>query len=187
MTEFAAAAEAIGGRHVAPKMRATFYIIYVSTLALLSVGGAELVLRARGIRPWRADGVTVPSIHVEPGGKFFQTHPELGYSHIPGRFKVTLGLTDPSAASPGHPDHLQFTVTHLPNTLRITHPVDRATDESGKPDLGSSAARSRTAGASTTTRRTPGYFSSGCPSITLSTSASADTGPSIRCSSFARR
>jgi hypothetical protein len=137
MTEFAVAPDAIVGGDVAPTktVRATFYIIYMSILALLFVGGAELVLRAKGIRPWRADGVTVPSIHVEPGEKFFQTHPALGYSHIPGRFNVTLGLTDPSALAPGHPDHLRFTVTHLPNTLRITHPVDRVTGESGKPEL----------------------------------------------------
>ena len=44
--------------------------------------------------------------------KFFSKHPTLGYSHIAGKFTVTLG------------DGYSFKVTHLPNTLRITHPLN---------------------------------------------------------------
>jgi len=73
------------------------------------VAGAEVILRTKSVKPWRKHKIT---IQVEPGGKFFRRHPTLGYSHIPGRFIVTLG------------SGYSFNVTHLPNTLRITHPID---------------------------------------------------------------
>jgi lysophospholipase L1-like esterase len=101
----------------------------------LFIGGLELVVRAKGVRPWNANAPTVPTIEVEPGGKFFRSHPHLGYTHIPGTFSVTLRLTNPSAVAPGDPDHLRFAVTHLPNTLRITRPVDRPAMDSAKPDI----------------------------------------------------
>jgi hypothetical protein len=138
MTECAASdGQTMIGSNVAPQKtaRAAFYTIYLSMLALLFVGGLELVVRAKGVRPWNANGVTVPTIEVEPGGKFFQSHPQLGYTHIPGTFNVTLGLTNQSAVGPGDPDHLRFTVTHLPNTLRVTHPVRPAAADASKPDI----------------------------------------------------
>jgi hypothetical protein len=77
--------------------------------ALIALIGAELTLRWLGYQPWQVKGI---KIAVEPGGKFFTKHPRLGYIHLPGEFKVTL------------PDGYGFKVTHLPNTLRITHPLD---------------------------------------------------------------
>ena len=47
---------------------------------------------------------------VQPGGKFFKKHPTLGYSHLPGKYKITL------------PSGYVFHVTHSEDTLRITHP-----------------------------------------------------------------
>jgi len=83
---------------------------------LVFVVSAEAILRAMGAEPWRVREI---SIEVHPGGKFFTKHPILGYSHIPGEFEVTLrtGYT--------------FHVTHLPNTLRITHPIEQVEEEGG--------------------------------------------------------
>jgi hypothetical protein len=79
----------------------------VFTLALAVV--SEVVLRLSGIGPWTKKDA---GIRVEPGGTFFTPHPTLGYTHLPGSFQVTL------------PDGYSFHVTHLPNTLRVTHPLD---------------------------------------------------------------
>jgi len=75
--------------------------------ALLAVT-AETVLRLRGFQPWQLSDA---SVKVTPGGKLYNLHPALGYVHIPGDFTVTLG------------DVYSFHMTHLPNTLRITHPL----------------------------------------------------------------
>jgi hypothetical protein len=137
MTEFAGhITDEMAAAYVPPSKtrRALFYAIYLSVLTLLFGGGAELVVRAKGGKPWRAAAVTVPTIHVEPGGKFFQIHPQLGYSHIPGRFLVTLGRTIP-AVRPDDEENLRFTVTHLPNTLRITRPLDQGKQDPRKEDI----------------------------------------------------
>jgi hypothetical protein len=91
------------------KKKALFYLVYLVVLAIVFVACAEVVLRSKGIRPWKKYDVP---IQVEPGGKFFQKHTTLGYAHIPGRFTVTLG------------SGYSFKVAHLSNTLRITHPIE---------------------------------------------------------------
>jgi len=78
-------------------------------LLLLFFVGAELILRLEGAHPWQKREVR---IQVSPGGTFVATHPTVGYTHIPGKFTVTLDT--------GY----SFHVTHLPNTLRITHALD---------------------------------------------------------------
>ncbi len=107
-----------------PTTRAVFYALYLLVLMLLFVGGAELVLRAKGVTPWNAGSDDVSAIRVEPGGRLFQPHPTLGYTHIPGRFVVTTGIP---GAAPGSPvadeRRLRSEVTHLPSTLRITRPL----------------------------------------------------------------
>ena len=85
--------------------RAPLYVIYLLTLVVLFAGTAEVILRLSGLKPWRTPDVPV---QVDPGGKFFIAHPTLGYSHIPGKFIVTLG------------SGYSFHVTHLPNTQRVT-------------------------------------------------------------------
>lgn len=75
--------------------------------ALLAVT-AETVLRFRGFQPWQLSDFP---LKVTPGGKLYNLHPTLGYVHIPGDFTVTLR------------DGYSFHLTHLPNTLRITHPL----------------------------------------------------------------
>ncbi len=96
------------------------YLAYLLFLAVSLVVGAEVVLRQRGIKPWQPDDSVV---QVDPGGSFSRPHPTLGYTHIPGRFAVTL------------PTGFSFTVTHLPNTLRITHPLDSYGEANQKPEL----------------------------------------------------
>src|SRR5262245_40803185 len=92
-------------------MRGKVFLLAAYWLVLvgLFVAAAEYILRRRGIEPWRPAPVAV---RVSPGGRFFVKHPTLGYTHIPGHFIVTLGT--------GY----SFRVTHLPDTLRITHPLD---------------------------------------------------------------
>jgi lysophospholipase L1-like esterase len=85
-----------------------FSLIYLVVLATVMGVVAELLVRLHGIEPWSVPDLP---IHVTPGGRFYATHPELGYTHLPGAFVVTL------------PDGYAFTVTHLPNTLRVTHPL----------------------------------------------------------------
>jgi len=80
-------------------------LIVVIVLAAVSEG----VLRLAGIQPWNAEKKTT---RVEPGGTFFIKNPTLGYTHIPGPFTVTLA------------DGYSFHVTHLANTLRVTHPIE---------------------------------------------------------------
>lgn len=100
--------------------KASLYVIYLLILAVLFVTGAEIVLRTKGIEPWRKHEVFV---QVDPGGTFFRKHPILGYSHYPGRFAVTL--------SSGY----SFNVTHLPNTLRITRPIDSYKESERKEEI----------------------------------------------------
>lgn len=91
--------------------RKKFFFVCVSSVVLVIVLAvvSEVVLRLAGIGPWTKKDA---NIRVEPGGTFFFPHPTLGYTHIPGSFHVTL------------PDGYDFHVTHLPNTLRVTHPLD---------------------------------------------------------------
>jgi len=89
-------------------------LLLVVFLGVFSV--AEMGLRLLGHRPWR---VTDLKIRVDPGGKLFQTHPTLGYNHLPEQYQITL--------SKGY----SFTVTHGADTLRITH---RQHDEADNKD-----------------------------------------------------
>lgn len=93
---------------LAQTKKAFFYATYFLILVALSLAGTEFVLRHEGVKPW---GMSDIHIRVEPGGKLFTKHSSLGYMHIPGRFTVTLDT------------EYSFRVTHLPNTLRITHPL----------------------------------------------------------------
>jgi hypothetical protein len=93
-------------------------ILLSSTILLMVVG--ETFVRLKGVQPWRKFDMP---IKVDPGGKFFSRHPTLGYSHIPGKFTVTLQ------------DGYLFKVTHLPNTLRITHPLSTYTEFNQKEEI----------------------------------------------------
>jgi lysophospholipase L1-like esterase len=103
-------------RTLTRRKHVVFSLIYLVVLAAVTVVAAELLVRLHGIEPWRV--LDLP-IRVTPGGRFYATHPELGYAHLPGAFVVTLA------------DGYAFTVTHLPNTLRVTHPLP--TDATARP------------------------------------------------------
>jgi len=77
-------------------------------LAVLSFLGAEIILRLNNVRPWQPEPVEVK---VEPGMRFFRADPVLGYTHLPGRFEVTLETTDHT-----------FVVNHDEDGLRFTGP-----------------------------------------------------------------
>jgi hypothetical protein len=94
--------------------------VYLLVLAVFLAAGAEVIVRKRGWRPWNPEE---PVVEVTPGGRFFQKDPILGYTHIPGRFTVTLG------------DDYSFTATHLPTTLRITHPPRAGESADPRPEI----------------------------------------------------
>lgn len=85
-----------------------FVAICSTILAVFIISASEAILRWKGFQPYRPEKI---AIKVDPGGKLYDRHPTLGYANIPGEFKVTLF------------DGYSFTVTNLPNTLRITHPL----------------------------------------------------------------
>jgi len=78
---------------------------------LLAEGGARLL----GYRPWQ---VKQADVVVEPGGKFFRAHPSLGYTHLPGQFKVAINGS------------FVFRATNLENTLRVTHSLESYSSQS---------------------------------------------------------
>ena len=97
-----------------------FSFIYLVLLATVTVVAARLLVRLHGIEPWIVPDLP---IHVTPSGRFYATHPELGYTHLPGAFVVTL------------PEGYAFTVTHLPNTLPVTHPLPTDAHERPTPEI----------------------------------------------------
>ncbi|WP_417912144.1 SGNH/GDSL hydrolase family protein [Candidatus Electronema sp. TJ] len=103
------------------KHKVLLYAAYLLSLIFLLLGGGELITRMKGMRPWRISDVPV---RVEPGGKFFRKHPTLGYASLPGQFTVTLLRTNYS-----------FHVTHLPNGLRVTHPLNTYDPSVRKPEI----------------------------------------------------
>ena len=85
-------------------------ITYCIFLIIVSLVFSEVLLRILKYAPWTLWSINVS---VEPGNKFFIKHHTLGYTHLPGKFKVTLNDTSYS-----------FNVTNLSNTLSITHPLN---------------------------------------------------------------
>lgn len=85
-------------------------------LALLATG--EMLVRAEG-------GALVqggPRGSDHSRGRVVMLHPTLGYTHLPGRFKVTLG------------DGFVFHMTHGPDTLRVTSGPDPEVSD-GRPEI----------------------------------------------------
>lgn len=95
--------------------RNLFRLIALTLPFLLFFLAGEIVLRVRGLTPFSP----IPeNIRVEPGGRFYATHPKLGYTLIPGHFRVTL------------PDGYSFEASQDEQAHRLTHPPD----ESGASD-----------------------------------------------------
>lgn len=87
-----------------------FTMVAIVVVLLVS----EVILRHLGYIPWKPAHV---SIRIEPGGSLSIKHPVLGYTHRPGRFRITL------------PTGYSFIVTHGEDTLRISAPI-----KPGSPD-----------------------------------------------------
>ena len=92
-------------------------MIVLSTIFLSS---AEYICRIKGIHSWK---INKANITVIPGGKFFTPHATLGYTHLPGQFKVRLA------------DGYSFLVTHSKNTLRVTHHSKTELMQTTKPTI----------------------------------------------------
>ncbi|GAK50578.1 hypothetical protein U14_01811 [Candidatus Moduliflexus flocculans] len=82
-------------------------IIGVLSIFPLIEGG----LRISGYPIWSGGTPPLP-FKVEPGNKLYTTDEHVGFRLLPGKFTVTL------------PDGYSFHMTHLPDTLRITHPLE---------------------------------------------------------------
>jgi hypothetical protein len=82
------------------------------TLNLVVFG--EIALRVADNGPWVPPDIGVT---VEPGGRFFEADPDLGYRMLPGTFDVTL--TNPELDTDYH-----FSVTHGEDGMRLTRPAD---------------------------------------------------------------
>jgi hypothetical protein len=95
-------------------------ITYLIFPIFLSISSAELLLRVAGYKPLQIENVDVA---IEPKGNFFTKDSELGYKHLPGKFKVTLN------------GNYSFHATHLNNSLRITHPFNTYNLQSNKPEI----------------------------------------------------
>lgn len=95
-------------------------ITYLIFPIFLSATSAEIVLRVAGYKPWKIENADVA---VEPKGNFFTKDSELGYKHLPGKFKVTLN------------GNYSFNATHLNNSLRITQPLNSYNQFSTKPEI----------------------------------------------------
>jgi hypothetical protein len=102
------------------RKRFFFYLIAYTFFALLLFSLAEMTARVKGVRPY---AVKAADIVVEPGGRFFTANPTLGYTHLPGQFKITLA------------DSYTFKATNLNNTLRVTHPLNTYPPEDHKREI----------------------------------------------------
>jgi len=96
------------------------YLVYLFLCVLLCASGAELLARMTGHQPWIVKQLNVK---VEPGGRFYAKHPTLGYTAVPGQFKITLD------------NSYVFTVTNLSDSLRATHPPNSYSGQDTKPQI----------------------------------------------------
>ncbi|MEW6210180.1 MAG: SGNH/GDSL hydrolase family protein [Acidobacteriota bacterium] len=97
------------------KRKILFSISAVILALIAAFGIAEVIARLSGESPWVRP--VASNAKIEPGGRFYAAHPSLGYTHLAGRFQVTLGT--------GY----SFTITNGPDTLRATHPTDQIVSE----------------------------------------------------------
>ncbi len=103
------------------KKKFLFYCIITIFIFLIIFVLAEVGLRIVGQKP--ANSKYRLNIKVEPSGKYFKKDSILGYTHLPGKFHVTLN------------DNYTFVTTHNKNTLRITHPIADDSNYVDKPKI----------------------------------------------------
>ena len=93
------------------KKRLLFLSIIFSFFIILLLSLGEIISRQK-IRPWKILPREAVVASLEPPGTYNLKHETLGYTFRPGRVRITL------------PGPYSFNITHLPNGLRITHPLD---------------------------------------------------------------
>ena len=98
-----------GGSAARLSRRKRFFFGSVTGVASVVVilGLAEVILRQRHT-PWT---IRSPVQDVQPAGRYYTSHKELAYIPRPGESTITL------------PGPYSFKTTHLPDGLRITHPL----------------------------------------------------------------
>lgn len=81
------------------------YFLYLLLLLLILSVGAEMILRVRGVKPWK---FIPPDLKINPEGGFYTLHADRGYSHPPGNYDIQ------------YMNRFKFRVTHDENGFRIT-------------------------------------------------------------------
>jgi hypothetical protein len=97
------------GSKLTAKKKLLFTVFSLLIFAILLITISEIILRCKGVEPWQTFRL---DIKVNPKGHLFVGSPALGYINAPGVFNITLA------------DGYSFKVTNLPNTHRITHPLN---------------------------------------------------------------
>jgi len=92
-----------------PRKKILFTISSLLILAVFVIIISEIILRLKGVHPWQKIEI---NLKVNPEGNLYIKNPTLGYTNSPGTFTVTL------------PDGYSFIITNLPNSQRITHPLN---------------------------------------------------------------
>jgi len=94
---------------IAMAKKTKFYLLIILILIIVIFVVAEIALRVLGFSS-SADKPKL-NIVVEPGITYFKKDNILGYTHLPGVYKITLN------------GNYTFVTSHNDNTLRITHPT----------------------------------------------------------------
>lgn len=102
------------------RARVVLFAAYLGGLLGLTAVAGEVIVRLNQWWPWTNPD---PHVTVAPGQRLFDRDEHLGYRHLPGRFDVTL--------ADGH----RFHMTHLPSSLRATHPLETYTASTAKPEI----------------------------------------------------
>jgi len=105
---------------ISRRKKLLFYFISYALIAVVLFAFCEVIARLKGFRPYT---IKQAEIAVEPGGKFFRAHPTLGYTHLPGQYRITLSGT------------YTFRATNLENTLRATHPLETYVETDARQQL----------------------------------------------------
>lgn len=108
------------GRIASRSKRMAFATITCFFMVLLTAGLTEILLRAMGQAPY---GPPRSTASTSPGSGLFVGDSVLGYTHASGRNRFALR------------DGRSFVATHLPNTLRVTRPLDSPKTDLDLPEV----------------------------------------------------
>ena len=112
---------------LSPGKKLAFALVCLGLMLIMTCALAEVGLHLNGQRPWRIKHVMW---EVQPGGKYFAPHPRLGYTLLPGRFKIDWHPQGSFSAT-----HLEPALTRLDHPVRATHPLDTYDPNSAKPEI----------------------------------------------------